>query len=313
MKITHIEPMLIAVPYDHGAPKPTLSTGAPRTLMDAVYIRVDTDEGITGWGEAFGFASCPITLEAARIVVAPLAMGGDPSDVAAFMDDMQRRIYSMALSGPVRNALSGLDIALWDIAGKVAGQPIHRLLGGAGARTRVPVYASLLRMQDPAYVAKVSAEAASRGYRHIKLHERRVEEVAAAREAVGPDIALMLDTNCRWTPDEAIDMARRLKDYDLTWLEEPVYPADDFEAMARVRREGGIPTAAGENVGTMSELRRIVAAGAVDYVQPDVTKFGGITEMWKAVRFTEGSRSPSSPTRRSTGPGWSRRSISLPR
>ena len=285
MKITHIEPMLIALPYDHGAPKPTLSTGATRTLMDAVYIRVDTDAGITGWGEAFGFGSCPITLEAARIMVAPLALGRDPTDIATLMDDLLRRLQSMALNGPVRYALSGLDIALWDIAGKIAGQPIHRLLGGEGTRTRLPVYASLLRMQNPAYVAKVSAEVASRGYRHIKLHERTVEDVAVARDAVGASLALMLDTNCHWNPDDAVDMARRLRDYDLMWLEEPVSPADDFEALARVRRDGGIPVAAGENLGTLNDLKRMVAAGAVDFVQPDVTKFGGITEMWKAVQF----------------------------
>jgi L-alanine-DL-glutamate epimerase-like enolase superfamily enzyme len=286
VKITHIEPMLIGLPYDHGAPKPTLSTGATRTLMDAVYIRVDTDEGITGWGEAFGFGSCPITLEAARIMVAPMAVGRDPTDVAAFMGDLHRRLQSMALNGPVRYALSGLDIALWDIAGKKAGQPIHHLLGNKGGRDRVPVYASLLRTQNPAHVAKICAEATSRGYRHIKLHERTIEEVAAARDAVGANVALMLDTNCHWSPDEAIQMAQDLRQYDLTWLEEPVYPADDFDALARIRREGGIPVAAGENLGTLNDLRRIVGAGAVDFVQPDVTKFGGITEMWKAVEFT---------------------------
>jgi D-galactarolactone cycloisomerase len=303
MKITHIEPMLIALPYDHGAPKPTLSTGAPRTLMDAVYVRVDTDEGITGWGEAFGFGSCPITLEAARIVVAPLAVGRDPTDIATLMSDLHRRLQSMALNGPVRNALSGLDIALWDIAGKIAGQPIHRLLGGDGRRTRLPVYASLLRMQNPAHVAKVSAEAASRGYRHIKLHERTIEEVAAARDAVGPDVALMLDTNCHWDVEQAIQMARGLQPYDLTWLEEPVSPADDFDALARIRREGGIPVAAGENLGTLNELRRMVAAGAVDFVQPDVTKFGGITEMWKAVQFCAGQPVAFEPHSPLYGPG----------
>jgi len=285
VKITHIEPMLIALPYEHGAPKPTLSTAATRTLMDAVYLRVDTDEGITGWGEAFGFGSCPITLQAAKIVVAPMAIGRDPTDVASLMGELHRRFQSMALNGPVRYALSGLDIALWDIAGKIAGQPIHRLLGGDGSRTRLPVYASLLRTQNPIDVAKISAEAASRGYRHIKLHERTIEEVAAARDAVGNDIALMLDTNCHWGPEQAIQMARDLEAYDLMWLEEPVFPADDFDALARIRLDGGIPIAAGENLGTLNDLCRIVEAGAVDYVQPDVTKFGGITEMWKAVQF----------------------------
>ena len=97
--------MLVALPYEHGAPKPTLSTGAVRSLMDAVYIRVDTDEGITGWGEAFGFGSCPITLEAARIMVAPLVVGRDPIDIPSLMGDLHRRLQSMALNGPVRYAV----------------------------------------------------------------------------------------------------------------------------------------------------------------------------------------------------------------
>ena len=285
MKIIHVEPMLIALPYEHGAPKPTLGSGAVRTLMDAVYMRVDTDEGVTGWGEAFGFGACAITLEAAKIVVAPLAVGRDPTDIPALMADLHHRLHGMALNGPVRFALSGLDIALWDIAGKMAGQPIHRLLGGDGTRARVPAYASLLRTQDSVHVANLSADAASRGYRHIKLHERTVEEVAAARQAVGPDVALMLDTNCHWSTAEAIEAAKRMREHDLMWLEEPVSPPDDFQGLKQVRDEGGIPVAAGENLGTFNDLRRMVDAGAVDFVQPDVTKLGGISEIWKAVEF----------------------------
>lgn len=285
MKITHVEPMLVALPYEHGAPKPALGSGAVRTMMDAVYMRVDTDEGITGWGEAFGFGGCAISHYAAKMVVAPMAIGRDPTDIPALMTELHRRVQGMALNGPVRFALSGLDIALWDIAGQMAGLPIHRLLGGDGARTRIPAYASLLRTQDPTQVANISREAASRGYRHIKLHEKTVEEVAAAREAVGPDIALMLDTNCHWTPEAAIDAAKRLQEHDLLWLEEPVSPPDDFDGLRRVRLEGGVPVAAGENLGTVNDLRRIIEAGAVDFVQPDVTKLGGITELWKAVEI----------------------------
>ncbi len=275
--------MLIELPYQHGAPKPALGSGKIRTMMDAVYIRVDTDEGVTGWGEAFGFAACPITLAAARIAIAPLAEGRDPTDIPALMTDLHRRTQGMSLNGPVRYALSGLDIALWDIAGKIANKPIHRLLGGDGKRTRLPVYASLMRMLDADYVARVSADAVARGYRHIKLHERSVEAVAAARHAVGPDVALMLDTNCSWSPDQAVDMARRMEEYDLFWLEEPISPPDDFDGLARVRRDGGIALAAGENLGTINDLRRMIEAGAVDYLQPDVCKIGGITEMWKAI------------------------------
>ncbi len=287
MKITSIEPILIELPYEHGAPKPSHGSGAVRTNMEAVYLRVDTDAGVTGWGEAFGFAACPITLEAVKLVVAPLAVGRDADDIPALMTDLFRRTQGMSLNGPVRFALSGLDIALWDIAGKVAGEPIHRLLGGDGARTRIPTYASLLRIGDPDDVSKVAGAAVERGYRHIKLHERTVDAVSAARDAVGDDVALMLDTNCTWNVDQAVEMALRMALYDLAWLEEPVSPPDDFAALARVRREGGIPVAAGENLGTVNDVRRIVEAEAVDIVQPDAAKIGGITEIWKAVEFAE--------------------------
>jgi D-galactarolactone cycloisomerase len=285
VKITRIEPILLAIPYEHGAPKSVMGTGTVRTTMDALYLRVETDQGVVGWGEAFGFAGCPVTHAAVERAVSPLAVGREIGDVAGLMHDLHRRLQNMGRNGPVGFALSGLDIALWDIAGQVAGEPIHRLLGSSGKKTRVPAYASLLRIGTPEHVARVAAAAVGRGYRSVKLHERTGEAVAAAREAVGQDIALMLDTNCTWTPDEAVAMARGLRGYGLTWLEEPVFPPDDYAALARVRREGGIAVAAGENLGNLQEVMRIIAAGAIDIVQPDPIKMGGITECWKALEF----------------------------
>ena len=151
--------------------------------------------------------------------------------------------------------------------------------------TRIPAYASLMRMGNVDYVAEDFTEAAARAYRSIKLHGRTVETIAAARAAVGPDIAVMLDRNCTWSPDQAVDMARRLKEPNLFWLEEPVSPHDDFNGLAQVRRDAAIPVAAGEKLGTFNDFRRMVEAVAVDFIQPDVTKMGGITEMWKAVAF----------------------------
>jgi L-alanine-DL-glutamate epimerase-like enolase superfamily enzyme len=285
VKITRIEPILLAIPYEHGAPKSVMATGTLRTTMDALYLRVETDQGLVGWGEAFGFACCPVTHAAVERALAPLAIGREIDNIAGLMQDLHRRLQNMGRNGPVGFALSGLDIALWDIAGKAAGMPIHRLLGGDGKKTRVPAYASLLRIGTPEHVAGVAAAAVARGYRSIKLHERTCEAVAAARAAVGPDIALMLDTNCTWTPDEAVAMARRLSGYDLTWLEEPLFPPDDYAGLARVRREGGIAVAAGENLGNLQEVTRIIAAGAIDIIQPDPIKMGGISECWKALEL----------------------------
>jgi D-galactarolactone cycloisomerase len=202
------------------------------------------------------------------------------------MTELYRRTQGMSLKGPVRHALSGLDIALWDIKGKAEGKPIWKLLGGDGMRKQIPVYASLLRTGNPDDVVRLCTSATQRGYRHIKLHERNekvIEAVARARKTVGSDIDLMLDTNCAWLADEVMEKARALLPYDLKWLEEPVYPPDDFAMLARIRQEIGIPLAAGENLGTVQEFGRMLDAGAVDYIQPDVSKFGGICEMMKAV------------------------------
>jgi len=286
MKITSIEPIYVGIPYRHDAPKTTLGSGEVRHLMDAVYLKVETDAGITGWGEAFGFGACAISHAACKIVVRPLAVGRDIDDIPTLMSELYRKTQGMSLKGPVRNALGALDIALWDIAGKRLGKPIWSLLGGDGSRRTIPVYASLLRTGKAEHVARLCASAKERGYRHIKIHEHNDETIPAAEQArkiVGSDVDLMLDTNCAWQPDTAIAKLKALQPYNLKWVEEPVYPADDFTAMARVRRESGVPIAAGENVGTVPELIRLMETGAVDYVQPDVGKFGGICEMVRAV------------------------------
>ena len=303
MKIVHIEPILIELPYDHGAPKPLLRSGSPRTMMNAVYLRVDTDEGISGWGEAFGFGACQIAHAAAQMVVAPLAIGQQADNISALMSDLDRKLQSMALNGPVRFALSALDIALWDIAGKRAEKPIHRLLNPNSHKKQLPVYASLMRMQDATNVAKVSADAVARGYRHIKLHERTLECVSAARDAIGSDVALMLDTNCAWRVDQAIDQAKKMADQNLFWLEEPIFPADDYVGLGSVQDEGGISVAAGENLGTFYDFCRMADQPSIDYLQPDVTKFGGITEMWKAVSYAAAHNCRLEPHSPLYGPG----------
>jgi len=281
VKITRVEPILIAVPYEHGGPKPMRPFG-PWTHMETLFVRIDTDAGITGWGEAFGFAASALTREAILRVVAPLCIGREFTDVPAFMADLQRKLHAMGRHGPVSFALAGIDIALWDIAGKAQNVPIHRLLGGA-TRDRIPTYASLLRYGKPDLVGRYTAEAIGRGYTAIKLHEHLVETVAPGREAAGPNIALMVDTNCAWAPDEAVAMARKLKVYDLAWLEEPVDPVDDYDTMARIRRDTGVTIAAGENIGHAAEARFAIELGALDIFQPSVTKIGGIIAMGKAI------------------------------
>jgi L-alanine-DL-glutamate epimerase-like enolase superfamily enzyme len=281
MKITNVEPILISVPYDRGGGPVPKADAVPWRNMDTLLIKVETSEGITGWGEGFGFGGCIATHTAVAKMVAPLAVGRVASDITALVGDLARKLHNYGRNGPVSYALSGLDIALWDIAGKVAGQPLHRMLG-APATKRVPVYASLLRYGDASLVARNAARAVERGYRRIKLHETTVPEVAAARIAIGPDIPLMVDTNCPWSAEDAAAMAKAFLPYDLLWLEEPVWPPDDYAALKRVRA-AGVPIAAGENAGTWVDIVELIEAARVDFVQPSVTKIGGITEMQRVI------------------------------
>jgi L-alanine-DL-glutamate epimerase-like enolase superfamily enzyme len=275
MKIVAIETWLTRLPFDMGA-KPATFGGIGWQALDTLWVRVVTDAGIEGWGEGFGHACCPATRAAMDTQVAPAALGQDARDIRGLSERLARNFHLFGRNGPHVYALSALDIALWDIAGKRAGMPLWQLLGGAPVPPR-PAYASLLRYGTPDLVAAACARAADQGYGLIKLHEIDEPQVAAARGAIGPSRKLMVDTNCPWTVSQAIDMADRMIEHDLFWLEEPVWPPDDHEGLARVRIEGGIRIAAGENAGGLFDFKSQFEAGALDFAQPSVTKIGGVT------------------------------------
>jgi L-alanine-DL-glutamate epimerase-like enolase superfamily enzyme len=178
-------------------------------------------------------------------------------------------------------ALSAIEIALWDIAGKLASQPIASLLGGAPRE--LAAYASLLRYSEPALVAQAVERALAQGFRHLKLHEVRLDTVRAARAACGDSVWMALDTNCPWSVSQSIEQARALEDVRLAWLEEPVWPPEDFPGLARVRAAASMPIAAGENVAGIHEFAAMLRTGAVDICQPSVIKFGGIDAVAQAV------------------------------
>ena len=301
MKITHVEPILVALPYEDGGPERETTPGHSSETVLSLYVKVETDEGVTGWGEAFSFATVPVTIPAIADAVGPLAIGQDPTDIEAVAEDLRRRYQNMMRGGPARFALSAIEIAMWDIKGKVEGKPIWQLLGGT-PRDSVEAYASMFRYHEPAVVKQIAA-AWQRGYRKIKLHERTAEAVAAAREALGSGVPLMVDVNCAWCPDEAISMAQQMQPYDIAWLEEPVSPPDDYDGLARVRREGGVPIANGENIGNPYDVRWMAARGAVDIVQPSVVKHGGISDIMRMVEIAEGAGMRAVPHCPFVGPG----------
>lgn len=302
MKITQVSTHILDIPFEYGGPPSGWGPSAWRALS-TLLVKVETDAGITGWGEAFSYSCAEAVQAAVEKMVAPSVIGMDASDIAGINRHLQRSLHLFGRYGITTFAISGLDIALWDIAGKAANKPLHVLLGGAG-RSEIPAYASLFRYGNPELVAEFTTKAIEEGYSAVKLHEDTEEAVRAAREALGPDRDLMIDVNCPWTPHEALSMAKRFAPYEPLWLEEPVFPPEDHVGLAMVRDAGGIALAAGENYCTAFQFRDVFAAGALDYAQPSVTKVGGITEMLKVATLAETSAVALMPHSPYFGPGW---------
>src|SRR5215468_7315659 len=262
-------------------------------------VEVDTDAGLTGLGEAkavvgnLGHYAAIVAL--IREELAPLLVGRDPRDVTAVWERLYngsrahyalregRTFPTVGRRGITLSAISGIDIALWDLLGQDLGVPVWRLLGGR-CRDRVPAYASG-GWAPVGGIGKQLAQYVERGHRAVKLRvglqDRSVNDSAArvreARETLGPDVGLMVDAHGTWSVREAQRFARKVEDCDLAWLEEPVSP-ENLAGQAEVRASTDIPIAAGESEQTRFAFRDMIAAGAVDICQPDPAIAGGFTE-----------------------------------
>jgi L-alanine-DL-glutamate epimerase-like enolase superfamily enzyme len=296
--IARVDTIALSIPYDHWAPKPAFG-GIPRATLDCLLVRVTASNGLIGWGEAFwgGWQAAQAAIEH---WIAPLAVGqniGEP-----LFARFERALHNFGRSGPFIYALAGLDLALWDLRGKLEGVPVHALLGGK-KRDRVEVYASLLAYGGHVENVKRNvARALERGYRHIKLHEKTTEAVAATRETTGPGVPIMVDVNCAWLPEAAYDAVMAMKPYDPLWVEEPIWPAEDVDSLGKLRKATGVPLAAGENATGQLEFARLAAAG-IDYLQPSAVK-NGITAQWEICRRAEESGATCVPHSPYFGPGY---------
>ena len=298
MIITDVEALLLRQP---GALDTTIADGS----QDALIVRVTTDTGIAGIGEV---DSNPTVIKS--IVEAPpshktacglrsLLIGEDPADIPRLWQRMYRGSLYYGRRGAAVHAISGIDIALWDIAGQVAGKPIHALLGGS-RRDRVRAYASTLMPEKPADVGRVVEEQVENGFRAVKLGwgplgqdaDLDVALVAAARAALGDEHDLMVDIGKGWVGQaDAIDRANRLADFRPYWIEEPFMP-DDYPSYRALSEAIAIPVAAGEEESTLLDFERLIDSGGVSVVQPDVTRAGGITETMRIAEmaFKRGKR-----------------------
>jgi L-alanine-DL-glutamate epimerase-like enolase superfamily enzyme len=291
VKITDVEAVILR--------QPALDDAIADGSQDDLVMLVHTDEGITGIGEV---DSAP---EAVRALVnAPgshaiaaglraLLVGEDPLEVEQLWQKMYRGLIYVGRRGIALHALSGVDIALWDIKGKALGKPVCELIG-TPLRDRVRAYASRLMPDTPGEVRAAVADAREDGFTAIKLgwgplgadSGRDLELAAAAREAAGDDVDVLIDAGLGYGADagRATEVARGLEALGVYWLEEPFEP-DEYEAYAELADAVDIPIAAGEQDTTLWGFRELVERGRVDVVQPDVTRCGGITELLRIAEF----------------------------
>jgi L-alanine-DL-glutamate epimerase-like enolase superfamily enzyme len=279
MRITRVACKVHRTAFDYRAEPGAAGGNLRLRAIETLLVRVETEDGLHGWGEAFGFSLAETTRDAVERLIAPACIGEDSAGIGALGAMLHRRFHNFGRNGPVTFGIAAIDIALWDIAAKRAGRPLHALLGGAG-RARVPAYASLLRYGNAEAVARNTAEALGRGYRQIKLHEVDLACIRAARDAAPADVPLMLDVNCAWAdPADALRFCRDVAGMNVRWVEEPLWPPEDFAALARLRGIAGCGISAGENLGGPADFTRLFAAGAVDVAQPSITKHGGVSGM----------------------------------
>lgn len=278
MIITGIEPIPLRIPFKAGNASDASAWGDSNLpAADSLLVKVTTDQGLIGWGEAFGFRAVASAKLAIDQLIAPLCIGQDATRIEPLMPDVQQKLHVFGRGGALAFAISAVDIALWDIAGKAANMPLCRLLGGGAAD--LACYASLVRYSDPSLVRTSVRQAIEAGFDTLKLHEIEISAILAARDEAGPDVDLTLDVNCPGTLMQARAIADDLKPINLKWLEEP--PPENFGGLAQLRRSTGIPIAAGENISTLMDFERLLAARAVDFVQPSPAKMGGISELRK--------------------------------
>ena len=271
------------------------SFGPFSQLMGAILVEIRTDQGITGYGMGGGGGAGKYIIEHH---LADLLVGSDPLQVELLWDQLYNSMLFYGRKGLGVMALSGVDLALWDICGKAAGQPVYKLLGGA-TKARVPAY----------YTGFDMSAALKMGFRAFKLPirdgvnegregmQRIVSQVREARKNIGPDTELMIDCLCQWNVPYTLEMAERLREFRLYFIEEPLSP-DDIEGYARLCREVRGPLiASGEHEYTRFGFGELMRHKAVQLLQPDTTWSGGLTEVRRIAAMAASESLPVVPHR----------------
>jgi L-alanine-DL-glutamate epimerase-like enolase superfamily enzyme len=291
MKIKDVQALPFAVPVS-GQGRHCSNAGR---LARQVVVKIVTDDGLTGIGEAYFPRDAPFSVcNLIEHGLKPYLVGEDPTLIERLLERIYRKTYTFARRGLGLFAISGVEIALWDLVGKMRGLPVAALQGGL-LTPKIRAYASLLRYERPEEVVEVVHEYLERGFTALKLHQTDVESVRAAREAAGDKVDLMLDVNCAWNPIEARRKIREFDDYNLLWIEEPVWPPEDYRGLAEVAAAVEVPIAAGENESTRFGFRELILQRSVDIVQPSLCKVGGLLETKKICHLASALNLPVAP------------------
>src|SRR5437899_1300689 len=279
MKITRVEAIHLRLPDVNER-----CDGSQETLV----VKVHTDAGIVGVGEADSSSHA-----AKAIIEAPLShkicrglaecvVGQDPFEIDRLVHRMYEGSIFFGRQGAVIQAMSGVEIALWDVVGKATGRPVYQLLGG-GFRKTFRAYASILFGDTPAETERIGRELVGQGFRAVKFgwgpmglsEASDLAHVRAARQGIGDDAELMVDAGLCWDTATALRRARQFEAFNLTWLEEPLHP-DNLHGYARLSAQSPIRIAAGEEICDIKEFQQMMDVGGIDVVQVDVTRVGGL-------------------------------------
>jgi D-galactarolactone cycloisomerase len=279
LRIARIQAFATSVPVKNGV---TLGIGRA-VKRDCVIVKVQTEGGVVGWGEAH-HGRCPgAVAHLLNTTLSQLVCGMDASDVVGVWSRIySRQLASHGMGAASALAMSGIDLALWDIRGKAVGWPVYKLLGGASKP--IPAYAGgiSLGFQEPRELVEEARALVEQGYRTVKLRvgdtvKRDRERLIAVREAFGDELGIMVDANTGYTVDDVRMIMPVLVACNVLWLEEP-FPPHDHRSYREASQMGRVPLAAGENHFTRFEFNRVIEDGAIRILQPDLSKTGGITE-----------------------------------
>ena len=304
LRITGVKAYPTSFPID---PKNSVTLGIGRAVKrDAVIVKVTTEAGIVGFGEAHHGRAPGSVAHLIDNTLKQLVVGQDANDVVGIWAKVyEKQLGSHGMGAGACIGLSGIDQALWDIRGKALGVPLYKLLGGRSKR--VPAYAGgvSLGYQEPEALVAEAQSHVTAGYKAVKLRlgdspARDLARVAAVRKALGEEIDILVDANTGYTVADARKAMSGLEDHGVGWLEEP-FPPHDHESYAQAATFSSVPLAAGENHYTRFEFHRVIEDGVITILQPDLSKSGGVTECLRIAHLASAWKLPINPHTSMTG------------